>query len=935
MGVYTAGDWWQFAGKLHPAIVHFPIAFVAGAALVELWQFRRNRKNNYFSPSSTARVLAGLGAVSAGTAVAAGFACAESAGHTGSTAPLLDDHRTLGVVACAAAVLAVVAGAVASRSATSGRYYIYQILLSLSALLVLFAGHDGGRLVFGEDYLRDAWRAAMDGDRASRTEAAASRPTLAPEAFPILAKRCFACHTGERPESAFSLKTRELALRGGKSGIPAIVPGNSKNSRLLRLVSGAEPSRTMPPRGKPLSAGEIDILARWVDGGAPWPLDSQGAGEHWHWAYRAPVRPSIPKVNNNNWPIQTLDYFVLAALERENLAPSPEAARETLLRRASLDLVGLPPTVEEMDTFLNDPRADAYEREVDRLLASPRFGERWARPWLDLARYADTHGYEKDQRRSMWPYRDWVIDAYNRDLPFDRFTIEQIAGDLLPDATVDQQVATGFHRNTMINEEGGVDPEEFRVDAIIDRVNTTASAWLGSTIACAQCHDHKFDPVSTKEYYQLFAFFNQDAEETRHSGHENSANNDLMVTVPALGARDAFARWKTEVESLTAVKAPTPEQAARLEEAKRELARIPTGASYVMRASAAPRETHIHIRGNFLAKGDRVEPAIPAVFPPLPSGAPRNRLGLALWLVDPRNPLTARVQVNRFWSLLFGRGIVETEEDFGTRGEEPSNPELLDWLAVEFMRRGWSVKTLLKTLVTSATYKQSSGVTLALLDKDPYNRWLARGPRHRLEAEMMRDNALAVSGLLSAKIGGPSVFPPQPDGLWTMIYSGDRWQNSTGEDRYRRGIYTFWRRTVAYPTFTTFDAPTREVCCVRRPRTNTPLQALTTMNDPQFVEAAVALARVMASHGNDAHDRIVYGFRAATGRRPTEAESNRLASLYREQVDMYREDGAAAHALLRQGPPGATPAGIDEADLAALSLVANVLLNLDETVTKN
>ena len=703
-----------------------------------------------------------------------------------------------------------------------------------------------------------------------------------------------------------------------------------------------------------------------------------------HWAYVTPTRPELPKVQRVSWPRNGIDYFILERLEQEKLPPAPEAEPAVLLRRMSLDLIGLPPTIQEADAFLADPSPEAYEKVVDRLLASPHYGERWARPWLDLARYADTQGYEKDNRRSQWPWRDWVVSALNRNLPFDQFTVEQIAGDLLPNATRDQKVATGFHRNTMTNTEGGTDDEEYRHEAVIDRVNTTMSVWMGTTIACAQCHDHKYDPFATKEYYQLYAFFNQTADRDQDDERPTlklpspeqeaqlqqlrTANATLEIKLstqtPELDA--ALARWEKTVSpgvttipaGLSNILAVAPEQrsaqqraalakhyrsiAPELQAAREESARfqkqtaalessIPVTA--VMEELASPRETRVHTRGAYLNLGDKVEPGVPAVWPGLPANQPANRLGFARWLVDTNNPLIARVAMNRLWQQYFGIGLVETLEDFGAQGEPPSHPRLLDWLATEFMARNWDVKAMHKLIATSATYRQSSRITPEAAQRDPYNRLLARGPRVRLEAEMVRDQALAVSGLLSPKMGGPPVMPPQPDGIWQVVYSGDQWATSPGDDRYRRGLYTFWRRTSPYPSMITFDAPSREYCVVRRNRSNTPLQALTLLNDPVYIEAAVALAgRMMKEGGVSPAERAAYGFRLAVARAPQAGEEARLVSLYYNELAKFKANPKAAAALLANGATQASN-GADPAERAAWTVVANVLLNLDEVVS--
>ena len=899
-----------------------------------------------------------------------------------------------------------------------------------------------------------------------------------------------------------------------------------------------------------------------------------------HWAYRRPVRPPLPAVGDAKWPRNPIDHFVLARLEQEGLKPSPPADRAALIRRVSLDLIGLPPTVAEVDTFLADKSPGAYEKVVDRLLASPHYGERWARPWLDLARYADTNGYHVDTRRDVWLYRDWVINSLNADKPFDQFTVEQIAGDMLPGATVEQKIATGFHRNTMFNEEGGIDPEEFRVKAVVDRVDTTATVWLGATLACAECHDHKYDPVSQKEYFQFYAFLNntpdtgggtgtarvpllqvptpeQQAQLAKHRAEIAEAEKVLNAATPELAA--AQKKWEasaaaggggsvawtvldpvtstsaggatltkqpdhsllaggarpdvdtytivahTDLENITAVRlealsdeslpnkgpgrqdngnfvltefavtaapksdpaaarplalanasadfsqenwtaalaingngagdngwavhpqigtshaavfelkdpagskggtvltftldqrhgtqhligrprlsvtsAPRPVAATtgalpanitaalampaaqRSEQQKTELAAhyrsiapelqpAREGLAAARKAEAAvlaaapstmvmeempqPRKTRVHRRGNFLDPGEEVTPAVPAVLHPLPPGKSANRLGLAYWLVDEKNPLVGRVTMNRAWETFFGRGIVETSEDFGVQGLPPSHPQLLDWLATEFVRRKWSQKAMHRLIVTSATYRQSSRVTPALLERDLYNRLLARGPRFRMEAEMIRDNALAAADMLVRKVGGPSVYPPQPPGLWIEIGNPDygmaEWPASSGDDVHRRGLYTFWRRSIPYPSFTTFDAPAREHCTARRARTNTPLQALVTLNDPAYVEAARALAVTMVAKGGPKPEaRAAHGFRRCVARSPKRHELRRLVELYEQQLKNFSAAPEKAAAVLKGTAP---PASVEARELAAWTVVANVLLNLDETITK-
>jgi Protein of unknown function (DUF1549)/Protein of unknown function (DUF1553)/Planctomycete cytochrome C len=743
---------------------------------------------------------------------------------------------------------------------------------------------------------------------------------------PILSNRCFKCHGSDLKKAGLDLRTQAGATQPLKSGQAAIVPGKSAASELLARVSQSEGSERMPPKGEPLTAVQIERLKAWID---------QGAKYEQHWAYVKPVRPPVPEVKNPKWIRNGIDALVLARLEQEGLTPAPEADKAVLLRRASLDLTGLPPSPTEIDLFLNDQSPDAYEKAVDRLLASPHYGEHQARYWLDHARYADTNGYEKDGRRTIWPYRDWVIRAFNRDLPFDQFTIEQIAGDLLPNATQEQKIATGFHRNTMVNTEGGIDDEEFRVAAVVDRVNTTMEVWMGTTLGCAQCHNHKFDPFTMKDYYGLFAFFNNTTDRGGSNAPELPAQSPIFA-VQSEEIRAESAQLKKAQKALgLAAGIPAFRTAQRREvDLQHELATLKPATAMVMQELPKPRVTKLMLRGNPKNLGDEVKPAVPAALHPLPSGAPLNRLGLARWLVDPNNPLVGRVIMNRTWSRIFGRGLVETSEEFGMQGEPASAPELLDFLAVELVERKWSLKAMQKLIVTSAAYRQSSRVTPDLLRRDPHNRLFARGPRFRLDAEMVRDNALAISGLLNRKLGGPSVFPFQPDGIWFNPYSGDRWVISTAGDQHRRGLYTFWRRTAPYAEFMAFDAPSREVSCERRARTNTPLQALATLNDKVFVEASSALARrILTESKGGVRERIIHGFRLCVGRPPTDREIALLTGLYEANRDKYRKDSAAAKAMAKSAGSEAVP-GVDVADLAAWTVVANVLLNLDETITK-
>ena len=1012
---------------------------------------------------------------------------------------------------------------------------------------------------------------------------------------PILSEKCFKCH-GADPKAiqgGLRLDTKEGAYKTLASGRIAIVAGNPRLSEILERIDAANSPLLMPPAisHKTLNAEEKLTLKRWI---------SQGAEYKPHWAFVKPVRPSLPAVKMTSWSRNGIDRFLLSRLEQEGLKPSPEADKATLLRRVTLDLTGLPPTMQEQKDFTADKSPKAYEKVVDRLLASPRYGERMAQAWMDDARYADSNGYQADWERYQWRWRDWVIDAYNNNMPFDQFTIEQIAGDMLPNSTQSQKIATGFNRNHRINTEGGVIPEEWRLETVIDRVETTSAVWLGLTMGCARCHDHKYDPLSQKEFYQVASYFNNVPE--TGSGEERAVNHPPFIRAPTteqdqkLAAADAglaklntwlTARvavntpasegWKTasspaedaallkgivaryklsatpvvvggsaplptlvgkvtadagrstgavvtdgsdhvdlgnigdfdtkeafayggwinpntgggapitkmdagnsfrgwdiylsggrvathivnkwpenalkvtskqtipngqwshifvtydgtakpdgvklyingkaadvdvEMNTLTGTirtpvtakigtrtgadgfagkvddvvlynRAPAASEIAllaggdpakillavapdkRTPDQKLEIAKLwserndpeykkqaaerdattKTRADIdgqittvmIMEEMPKPREAFILVRGQYDKHGEKVTANLPAAFGSLPKNAPNNRLGLAEWIASPDNPLTARVAVNRFWEKFFGIGLVPTTEDFGTRAEFPSNPELLDWLATEFVREKWDQKAIQKLIVTSAAYRQSSKLTPALLERDPENRLLARGPRFRLQAEMIHDQALAVSGLLVEKIGGPSVRPYQPDGIWNEISSYGNLTNymhDKGDNLYRRSLYTIWKRTAAPPVLTLFDVPGREMCRVRRSRTNTPLQALVLMNEVTFVEAARVLAeRMMTEGGTTPEKRIAYAFQRTLNRMPTPAESKILATGQRKLLVRYRAASAEAEKLISIGDAPRNPK-LEAADLAACTMTASILLNMDETITK-
>lgn len=760
---------------------------------------------------------------------------------------------------------------------------------------------------------------------------------------PIFKASCTECHDAKKHKADLRLDNRQDGLRGGETGV-AIVAGHSKDSLLMKRIRGEGDDDRMPVKKPPLNDAEIALVAKWIDEGANWPdaADGQIAAKEIHWSYVKPVRPALPPVKHADQVKNEIDSFILARLEKDGQQLAPEASRETLIRRVSLDLIGLPPTLAEVDAFLKDTSPNAYEKFVDRLLTSPHYGERWARPWLDLARYADSNGFEKDRLRSMWPYRDWVINALNDNVGFDQFTVRQIAGDLLANASKEDKIATGFHRNTTINEEGGVVPEEYLYYAVIDRVNTTAAVWLGTTLGCSQCHNHKYDPFTMKDYYRLSAFFNSTTDETTKGGgtDPHDISSKLTVESPeAVRIQNELGRLKENLK--TQISNPATSQPARdkIAEVQKRLDKAKVfSTTLVMVELPSPRETHVHVRGGFLSLGEKVEPNVPASLPHLPATQParpmRNRLDLAQWLVNTENPLTARVTMNRFWECYFGRGLVETSEDFGTQGSRPSHPELLDWLAVEFMEGHWDMKAMHRKIALSATYRQSSDAPSNVIESDPSNKLLGRGPRFRLEAELLRDQALAVSGLLSDKRGGPSVFPSQPAGVWNSPYSGDQWIESPGEGRYRRGIYTFMKRSSPYPMFTTFDATSRESICTRRPRTDTPLQALTTLNDPAFIQPAAQLARVVSREGGSTlSEKITFVFRRVLIRNPQSAEIDRLTKLYERELDQYQHDVKSA-AVMADSGLGAPPTGLPAPELAAWTVISNVLLNLDETLTK-
>ena len=766
------------------------------------------------------------------------------------------------------------------------------------------------------------------------TTAKADDPAADRKAIALLSSTCYKCHGPDEVarKGGLRLDIREEAFEAADSGGLAIVPGDPTKSSLVARIFSENPKKRMPPpeSNRVLSDLEKNALQEWVARGANYPS---------HWSFKAPQRSPLPKVRDAAWPKTPIDTFVLAKLEAEGLKPSPEADKPTLIRRLAFDLTGLPPTLAEVNAFFADKEPGNYERLVDRYLTSPHHGERLALDWLDAARYADTHGYHIDSGRDMTLWREWVINAFNQNLPFDQFTIEQLAGDLLPNATTSQKIASGFNRNHMITFEGGAIPEEYLNNYVIDRVNTTGTVWLGLTLACTQCHDHKYDPITQKDYYSLYAFFNNVPEK----GLDGFKGNAVpMIQAPTAEQSAEIQKLKKTIETT---------EAAKVEELKKQLAalesKVPT--AMVMDERADRKDSFILIRGQYDKHGEKVEPNVPAFLPTLPNGAPKNRLGLAKWLTDPAHPLVGRVSVNRFWQMFFGTGLVKTSEDFGLQGESPSHPELLDWLASEFTTpespdvKAWDVRRLIKLIVTSATYRQSSAVAPALVAKDPENRLLARGPRVRLQAEFLRDQALALSGLLNSEIGGKSVSPYQPPGLWEELMSradGKNWtaqsyEQSHGKDIYRRTMYTFWKRTSPPPSLATFDAPDRETCTVRRARTNTPLQALVLMNDPTYVEASRKMAeRILNEGGADTSARLAWAFKLATAREAKPSETAVLSQILDSEKTHYQAQKPAAEKLLSVGESPRDPK-LDTAELAAWTTVASVILNLDEVLNKN
>ncbi len=821
------------------------------------------------------------------------------------------------------------------------------------------------------------WRSGVDAGEPGRS--ASEEPIdYMSRVKPLLTAHCVSCHGAAKPRGGLRLDTGAAALVGGKGG-PAVLAGKGAESPLVLALRGEGGTDRMPLNRPPLRTEEIKLIETWIDQGAKFVADEKPGvpPSKVHWAFVAPVRPAVPAVSRKGWARNPIDCFIAARLEEAGIAPSAEADRRTLIRRLSLDLKGLPASPEEVDAFVNDQAPGAVERVVDRSIDSPHFGERWARVWLDQARYADSNGYNIDAPRSIWKYRDWVIAAINSGMPFDQFAALQLAGDLVSGDDFGPRIATGFHRNTLINQEGGIDVEQFRVDSIVDRVNTTGTVFLGLTVGCAQCHDHKYDPISQREYYQLYAFFNNVDEpeleiatareldaRRKVRGEIDKLHGRLAKKFPDLDAREQ--QWEktlnlefTQAQDADVRLAFDSPREKRSKSQRRALVELMIAreadfrSEYValskLRAAeprfvatmvvsehkGSPRPANIHLGGDFTRKGDRVEPGVPRVLPGLSSesaGTPADRLDLARWLFDRRNPLAARVVVNRIWQVYFGRGLVETDNDFGTQGSYPSHPELLDWLACELMDSDWSEKLIHRLIVSSATYRQASRHRDEGHAKDPDNRLLWRQTRMRLDAELIRDAALACSGLLSTRIGGPSVFPPQPEGVMTLGQMKRPWVADVGPNRYRRGLYTFFWRATPNAFLTTFDAPGGVQSCTRRLRSNTPLQALTLLNDPAAFEIAQGLAarivKELPEPGRD-RDRIELAFRLCLGRPPSASEIKTLESVLeqeRAEPEGFSKRPSDLDTKLA--------AGARETSASPWVTVARVLLNLDEFVTR-
>lgn len=726
---------------------------------------------------------------------------------------------------------------------------------------------------------------------------------------PILSDKCLACHgpDANKREAGLRLDMAESAYKALQEhpSAHALVPGKPELSEVFLRISSPDTSVMMPPPSSnlKLSAREIKLIEKWI---------KQGAAYEKHWAFVAPKKSPLPDVKQKDWPKNEIDYFILQKQEQTGLEPNAEADKERLLKRLSLDLTGLPPSLQLMDIFLADKSANAYEKAVDQLLKNPAYGEKMALHWLDLARYADSHGYQDDGYRTQWPWRDWVIHAFNKNMHYNDFVSWQLAGDLMPASTKEQLLATAFNRNHKITEEGGVIPEEYRTMYVTDRNDLFGKGLLGVTIECAHCHDHKYDPFSHKEYYQLFAFFNNVKEvgiESVIGGPDTYAKKPLMEICDE------------DIQSILSFVN------------KRDTNRLIVS---VMGDLDTTRKTFVLKRGMYDAPGEEVQPGTPKAILPFDPSYPKNRLGLARWLFDKKNPLTARVYVNLLWQEFFGKGIVKTSGDFGMQGDLPSHPALLDWLAVDFMEHGWDIKRLVKQMVTSATYRQSAVITPEKLAADPDNILLARGPRYRIHAEFIKDLVLSSSGLLNPTIGGPSVKPYQPAGLWEGATSGrgllSTYNQDHGSRLYRRGMYTLIKRTVPPPSMAIFDASNRDLCEVKRLKTNTPLQALVMLNDPTVLEASRVLAARLLQENSGVNDKISKAFRLIVGRKPSEKETGILTSYYEKELKKLTPTSVTKSLAVGEYP---IPARIDKTRLAALMRVVTTIYNLEETITKS
>ncbi|GAB5554403.1 MAG: hypothetical protein Sapg2KO_39940 [Saprospiraceae bacterium] len=727
---------------------------------------------------------------------------------------------------------------------------------------------------------------------------------------PILSDRCFHCHGPDdnSREAGLRLDTKEgaFAALGDAKDHYAIVAGSLEESSLIERMYTDDPEMMMPPPESNLSLSDYDkaILKQWIEEGAEWKE---------HWSFIPPQKPSVPAVDNKGWASNDIDRFVFNKMDKAGITPSPQADKAHLLRRLCFDLTGLPPTLEQMDAFLENESPDAVENLIDDLLETDAYAEHMTAKWLDLARYADTHGYQDDLERVMWPWRDWVIHAYKKNMPFDQFVTWQLAGDLLPNPTREQLIATAFNRNHKITQEGGVIPEEYRVEYVADRTQTFGIAFLGLTMECSRCHDHKYDPIYQKDYYSLYSFFNNIPEEGLIPNYGVTPEPFITLTDEEIESTLSFINNIDSVENIELM---------------------------VMQEMEKPRQAYVLNRGGYDNYGDPVGPSTPAAVLAFEEDLPANRLGLAEWLTDEDNPLMARVTVNRLWQQLFGRGIVATPEDFGNQGSLPTHPDLLDYLAVKFIEDGWDVKKMVKFIAMSSTYQQSSVIPKELLEKDPENLLLARSPRKRLEAEMIRDHALSIGGLLVEQVGGPSVKPYQPEGLWAETTGGgggstSRYVRDTGSKLYRRSLYTFWKRTLPPPNMMTFDAASRDFCIVKRQNTSTPMQALILMNDPQIIEAGRALAdRAIQAAPANLEDRMTYMFRLSTSRYPTPEETSELKAYFGEELKRFSASEEDAKAFLGIGEYK-VEADLEIDEMAAYAILANAIFNLDESITKS